>query len=52
MPPEGETAKDISGGCKEIFELLFQAKVTVSYVFVFAKHLCVTNYKFHRNLLV
>ena len=39
-------------GCKEIFELLFHAKVGVSYFFVLAKHLCVTNCKYHRNLLV
>ena len=37
---------------KEIFDLLCQAKVSVSYFFVFAKHLCVTNNKYHRNLLV
>ena len=37
---------------KEIFDLFFQAKVSVSYFFVFAKHLCVTNNKYHRDLLV
>ena len=37
---------------KEIFDLFFQAKVSVSYFFILPKHVCVTNNKYHRYLLV